>query len=799
MILIQYLRIVEIHSFYVNLPDFLKTDPMLKKIALFFLLSASFQLFCQSRTDSIHIAHYEIHLNITNLLQHQISGYSTLSIVPKVPGITNIRLDLQGLTIDSIHKNNISVPFVYQSPQIIIPTSTLTPLDTQYVKVYYHGNPVADPYWGGFYFSGSYAYNMGVGMQSIPPSFGRCWFPCIDDFNDKATYDVHIETDSDKMAVCGGLLTNTETLPSGHKLWTWRLTDPIPTYLASVAVGPYQVYTDTVQSGSLTIPIEIYGNSTQMSLIPGSFQNLKPVIHGFIEHFGPYRWQKVGYVLVPFNGGAMEHATNIGYPSGSVDGTTADQSLFIHELAHSWFGNLLTCDEPNTMWINEGFARYAEIVADEILDTSGITAKVNFRNLHRSVLKNAHIDDGDYFALDNVPQTATYGTTTYDKGGIVVHSLRNYIGDSLFFNGFQTLFNQNLYGNINSIQLINQLSQITNIDLTGFYYGWIHQPGFLHFSIDSVIPMNQQDGYILSMKQKLFHATSFADDNRVDVAFFSNAGDYQLIENIQFSGESAYVQVSLPFQPDFWLLDPNEKLADAMIDYTISVPELSIVNCNDAFFKAKSTISTDTSLIRVEYNLATPDPLKSTNPNVYRISNHHYWKVEFLENHITAGEFQFRYSSNGANSPDAELIQGYTKDDLIILYRRNATQDWQIIPSTVSGNPYAGSLIVAQVLPGEYLLAIGNDQLGLDDSDFEKKIEIYPNPALNTLFYTIYDPISEDTYMEIYDQNSKLLYKTSIQTNVGQRDISFLIPGVYIVVFHLKNQKMGSSKLTKLN
>lgn len=772
---------------------------MLKKFALFSLFIFTFSAFSQSRIDSIHIAHYEIHLNITNLSQHQINGYTVLSLVPKVSGITSFQIDLQGLSVDSIHKNNISVSFVYQSPKISISTTALTPFDTQYIKVFYHGTPVADPYWGGFYFSGSYAYNMGVGMQSIPPSFGRCWFPCVDDFNDKATYDLYIETDFDKMAVCGGLLSDFETLPSGNKLWNWNLTDPIPTYLASVAVGPYQLYSDTLQSGIQTIPIEIYGNASQISLIPGSFQNLKKVVHGFIDQFGPYRWQKVGYVLVPFNGGAMEHATNIGYPSGSVNGTTADQSLFIHELAHSWFGNLITCTEPNTMWINEGFARYAEIVADDFLDTTGNTAKVSFRNLHRSVLKNAHIDDNGYFALDDVPQSVTYGTTTYDKGGIVVHSLRSFLGDSLFFNGFKTLFNQNLYGNVDSWQLINLLSQITHVDLTGFYNGWIHQPGFLHFSLDSIIPMNQQDGYILSMKQKLYHAINYAENNRVDVAFYSNSGDYKLIENITFSGESAYVQVSIPFQPDFWIVDPNEKLADAIIDYTVSVPPLSLINCNDAYFKIKSTNSSDTSKVRVDYNLATPDPLRVSNPNVYRISNHHYWKVEFLENNITSGEFQFRYLANGTNSPDEDLLQGFTKDDLIILYRRNATQDWQIVPSNVTGNPYSGNLIINQILPGEYVLAVGNDQVGIENRKDKTPFEIYPNPATNTLFYTIYQPISEDTFLEIYDQNSKLFFKTSILTNVGQRDISSLSPGVYVVVFKQKNQKLGSTKLTKIN
>ena len=774
--------------------------PTMTKISLFFtIFLSSFWLFSQSISDTIHVTHYNINLSITNLPQHQIQGYTTLSVLPKINGITFINLHLQGLSVDSVHVNTISVPFNYQSPFLQIPTSPLNIVDTQYVSVYYKGNPIADPYWGGFFFSGSYAYNMGVGMQSIPPSFGRCWFPCIDDFNDKATYQFHIETDSNKMAVCGGLLTDSLTLPSGNKRWTWTLTDPIPTYLASVAVGPYSKYSDTILVQNGIVPIEIYASAAQLPQLPASFINLKKVILGFEQKFGAYRWQRVGYVLVPFNAGAMEHATNIAYPSSAVNGTLANQSLWIHELSHSWFGNLLTCSEATTMWINEGFARYAEIIADEILDTTGTTALNTFRSLHRSVLKNAHIDDDGYFALDQVPANATYGTTTYDKGGIVVHSLRGYLGDSLFFSGLKTLFDQNEFGSLNSVELFQKLSEITNVDLTHFYEGWVHQPGFLHFSIDSIIPMNQQDGYILSMKQKLFHALYLADNNKVDVAFYSNTGDYHFIPQVQFSGESDYVQVSLPFHPDFWILDPNEKLADAIIDYTVSVPDVGLVSCNDAYFKVKSVVASDTSLIRVEYNLATPDPLRSPNPNVFRISNHHYWKVEFLENHITSGELQFRYASNGASSPDADLMNGFTKDDLILLYRRNATQDWQIIPSSVTGNPYLGTLTVNQMLAGEYLLAVGNDQVGMHQNEQEIPFEIFPNPATNILFYTIPKPINTNVNIEFYDPNGKLLSQTPIHSNVGQMDISTLNIGIFFVVWTQNGQKMGSKKITKLN
>lgn len=769
------------------------------KISLFFIIFClSTPLFAQLGTDSIHVAHYNINLSITNLTQQQIQGYTTLTIVPKMDGLTSFHLDLQGLIVDSVFLNNWPVPFTYQSPLLQLSTPVLNQSDTQQVTVFYHGSPVSDPYWGGFFFSGSYAYNMGVGMQSVPHSFGRCWFPCIDDFNDKATYQFHIESDSNKMAVCGGVLTDSITLPSGNKRWSWTLTDPIPTYLASVAVGPFVRFADTVHLNTGIIPIEIYTSSTQQHHIPGSFQNLKQVIRGFEAMFGAYRWQRVGYVMVPFNAGAMEHATNIAYPISAVNGTLANQSLWIHELSHSWFGNLLTCSEAPTMWINEGFARYAEIIADQILDSTGNIAKNTFRTLHRSVLKNAHLDDDGYFALDQVPANATYGTTTYDKGGVVVHSLRGYLGDSLFFFGLKTLFDQNEFGSLNSSELFQKLSQITHVDLTGFYNGWVHQPGFLHFSLDSIIPMNQQDGYVLSMKQKLYHALNFSNDNKVDIAFYSNTGEYHFIPHVNFSGESAYVQVSIPFQPDFWILDPNEKLADAMIDYLISLPEVGLINCSEANFKIKSISGTDTSLIRVEYNLVAPDPLRLPNNHIYRISDRHYWKIEFVDNYITSGEMIFRYNATNVTAPDYDLMQGFTKEDLILLYRRNAQSDWQIIPSITTGNPYTGQLTISTIQPGEYTLSIGQDNVIVQENSSQNGCELYPNPVSNTLFYHLDQQNVTNTVLEFYDFNGKLIHQSELRTVVGQTDISFLHPGVYLVYLIQNKKKIWSTKITKL-
>ncbi|MBI4648706.1 MAG: hypothetical protein HY738_19505 [Bacteroidia bacterium] len=122
-------------------------------------------------SDSIDVLHYEIHLDITNIAGQTISGYTELEIVPKISGLNIIALDLLKLTVDSIkYAGSVICTFTHndtllrvQLPQIV------SPIDTFFLKVFYHGHPIKDPSgWGGFYFSSGYAFNLGVGFADKP-------------------------------------------------------------------------------------------------------------------------------------------------------------------------------------------------------------------------------------------------------------------------------------------------------------------------------------------------------------------------------------------------------------------------------------------------------------------------------------------------------------------------------------------------------------------------------------------------------------------------------------------------------
>lgn len=770
----------------------------MKKFISLFICFSFLLLWGQNRSDSIHIAHYSLNLDIINFSEQEISGNAELSVVYKMNGLENIHLDLGGFTIDSILLDQHSVNYEYVGEDLYIAVQNTQISDTQTVKIYYHGTPPRDPNFGGFYFSGNFAYNIGVGMTVDPQCYGRAWYPCIDEFTDKSTYSFHIRTSADKMAVCGGELVQTDSLADNTIRWNWELTSPIPTYLASVAVSNYATYSDTVHCINGVIPIHIYADETHINNVPSSFQNFKTIIRHFEQKFGAYPWQRIGYVGVPFSSGAMEHATNIAYPNFAINGYISYESLAFHEFSHSWFGNYLTCASANTMWINEGFASYSELIADEILDPTLTTFNLNLLNLHRNVLLQTHKDDGDYFALDNVPHSATYGSTSYDKGSLVAHTLRNYMGDSLFFGSLPILFSQNAFGNVNSEEFFQKMSQISGMDLTDFYLGWVNQPGFVHFSVDSIIPIGNQQ-YHVYMRQRLHHATNFINSNRVDIAFISDSGEMITLEHLQFSGETACLTVTLPFAPNFAIVDPNRKLGDAIIDYDLLLENSGAVNCSEANFRINASSIDAPTHVRVEHNLVAPDGLRSENPDIFAISPNHYWRIEFYPNNIQSGEMHFKYVAISSQFNDYQLLNGYSTENYLLLYRRNPSSDWQIMPRTIIGNTSSGTMVAQYFLPGEYTLAVGNYTLSIEENNKNHKMNLYPNPANHTLYIDINVDNLEDYSLEIIDTAGKSCKSFIPDSQLTQLNVSQLSAGNYNLILKKGKKLIETQKWIKMN
>jgi len=782
-----------------------------------FLLSFQTKAQQAFRSDTLDVVKYTIALDITNMQSKTIAGHAELNITPKINSISHINLDLLALNVDSVFVSGTKVDnFLYDDTLLHIPLpNTASTNDTLSVLVYYYGQPVIDPStWGGFYFSndGQWAYNLGVGFKSNPHNFGRVWFPCIDEFIDKAIYECHITVDSGKMAVCGGNLINTTHNPNGTTTWSWLLSEPIPTYLASVAVGEYVAITDTYNGMNGEIPIYIYVHPTDTTKAQGSFTNLKIMLATLEDLFGPYHWSRVGYVSVPFNSGAMEHATNIAYPRLAINGSLDYEMLVVHELGHSWFGNLLTCKTAPDMWINEGWASYCEDLHLEF-NTSKQSAKDKIRNEHRNAIQLAHLLEG-HLSLNAVPQEFTYGEHSYTKAETVVHSLRGYMGDELFFSTVTQMLQDYKYGVISSEEMADYMEQQSGLPIKDFFDAWIYTPGYIHLNVDSFKALQAGSNYEVTvyMRQKRRFKNVFAQNNRIEITFMDK--DWNMhTELLTFSGQTGAATFYIPFEPVCAFADLEEKLCDATTDNYKVVKETGLYEFPETFFTLETTAVTDSAFVRVTHNWVRPEGFKTPRPGIY-LSVNRYWKIEGIipDNYHAKG--RFRYSKLGGTAAlsglDDNLITN-SPDSLILFYRASAADDWREISFTKLGTPSIGNLIADTILPGEYAFAIRHWNSPLDTvvnhdtliypasipktGQHIPEMKMYPNPTSNTITVELIP--AENRTLTVHDINGKTIKSVQVPNNLTAITIDMKVypNGTYIMRLYDKQRLLQSGRM----
>lgn len=749
-------------------------------------------------------------------------GKATLAIESKKPNVTGIDLDLLNLTVDSVLLNNQAVPFAYNDSVIAIRfPQALNANQTASIQVAYHGTPyqnAAD--FGGFYWNATYAFNIGVSFLADPPNYGKVWFPCFDNFIERSIYQFSITTDSLQAAFCNGTLDSSSTNGS-TKQWHWSLHEEIPSYLAGIAISDYQILSDTVKGMNGIIPIQLIARASDTTKLKSSFTHLKDAFHIFEKRFGPYRFEKVGYVVVPFNAGAMEHATNIAYMQALVNGYTQYESTMAHELSHHWFGDLATCETAGDMWLNEGWARYCEDIFLEDLYNKD-RAKQDLRKSHEGVLHFAHIEDSAYWSVANIPHQYTYSRQSiYEHGALATHTLRTYMGDSLFFHCVTEYLNAHTFTNVSSDTLKNFLSQCSGIDLSDFFNDWVYAPGYIDFSIaDKRTKELGANNFEVSLNivQQAQHAPHLYKNVPIEISFFDTSG-YREIKTVKVSNDCSQFSFFLNFAPAFIALDFDEKLEDAITDEVRYLKSSGTYDFGTAKIILYPKSGTDSSLTRIEHHWVSPEPTGSI-PAGYRLSDYRYWSVDGLwkDDFVTDARFNYNGSTSLTNGFLDNSFITVNEDSIVVLYREDRNTMWSLAESFTrttlsSKTDKIGFLTVQNLKKGDYTLAVIDpsivdeitplsacNPLKTDDIfDDKPGFEIYPNP-LNSDELNV--ELGQSDYFKqcsIFDFLGMKVVDRDIKSN-QQR---FVIPlqglpkGVYII--NLKNKKgvTSSQKIIK--
>jgi len=753
------------------------------------------------RSDTIDVLDENITLDITDFTTDTIRGFTAIKFAPKINGQSHITLDLLTMKIDSITCLGQALSYSYNDTILVayLPAAYNT-TDTLNARVYYHGVPKPDPSgWGGFSYSLGYAYNLGVGFSPNFHSFGRCWFPCFDNFLERCTFTFNITSPLNKRAVCNGLLVKDSTATNNLNYRTWVLNTPIPTYLASVAVNNY-VFVNKVFPGlNGNVPVMLAALPADTTNLKNSFINLQNAFNCFESHYGPYLWPRLGYVLVPFNSGAMEHATNIAYPRVAANGTTTyEDVLMAHELSHHWWGDLVTCETAQEMYINEGFASYNQSLFNECVYGPAKYLQKVLDN-HDNSLHNAHFADKGFLSLSNVPLAYTYGDHSYNKGADLVYNLRSYMGDSLFFAGMKYVLQQRIYKSMNSFEFDTLLTNSTGYNTNSFFNDWINNPGWPHFSIDSM-QVNGTNATVF-VRQRLWSAPSYYQNVPIEIVFM-DANRNKVLKNISVSGALSTYTFSLPFTPVYAGINFNNKISDAItsdhktifqggyITYTYGRAVLGIY-----------TNGPDSTFIRIEHNFIKPDAIKN-NVNNYRISDQHYWKVDGVLSPGFRTNVKFYFNGKkiinrapGSTDYSDTCLTQFTADSIIVLYRKNAGDDWREVyfyTKTKIGSSASvyGYVTIDTLKLGEYCFANGvSSVIGINKHTIENSVSIYPNPASDKVTIDLgrASLIPEKTLCRIYSVEGKKVYEQEFEGPLAEIDVSSLAKGYYTLKLEAKD------------
>ena len=743
------------------------------------------------RSDTIDILKYTISLDITDFANQKISGNTIIRFAPKLNTQNKIRLDLLKMTIDSIRQNNTLLSYNYNDTVVRINLlSAINTSDTVSVTVFYHGIPQGDPAgWGGFSFDGNYAYNLGVGFGAKPHNYGRVWFPCFDNFVEKSLYEFHITTDAAKTAYCNGVLVSDVT-SAGKRRRAWVLNKEIPSYLASVAVADYAEVNWSVNAANGTLPIVLAGRAPDTTALKSGFIHLPNAILGFENYYGPYVWNRVGYCLVPFAGGAMEHATNIAYPRDFIGNLAYESELMAHELSHHWWGDLMTCETQEDMWLNEGMASYSErLFLEYMYNYQRYLTEV--KTVHDDMVKFVHLREKGFRAVSGIPHEYTYGDHVYRKGADVAHTLRSYMGDAAFFAGLKYVLQQKAYKNMNSTEFMNLLQASSGQNLNDFFNNWVFAGGWPHFSIDSVKTTGTSAPYtsVVYVKQKLFGAPSLYSNVPLELTFMNSAWAKE-VKTISMSGASQSFTLQTALAPLYTGINSESKISDAISSEYKTLKTNATVNYS--LGNATLLISNkgaDSSYVRIEHNFAKPDDFKNNTHN-FRLNTQHYWKIDGILSSGFVSKLRLNYNGNKVTSGNNYLDTCLTTvngDSVLLLYRRNAADDWQEVKhytkfkiSTKTGFVTADTLKF-----GEYAFANGKSSVivGLEEKKKSKaQLTVFPNPVQNVLNVVVQNyTVSKNDVIEIYDTSGKLVMTQAKADAKNELQVSGLTAGVYRV------------------
>ncbi len=514
--------------------------------------------------------YYKLEFDI-GIEPNSFNGKATEKFISQSDGLNHIDLDFDSyLTIVGISGDAAS----YERTDYILSlelNQMFNTGDTIAVVIEYQGIPRTSGFYAGFWFAthGSiYDGTYSPVIFTLSEPFGaRSWWPCKDDPGDKPeSMDIIITIPEDTYnghelyAVSNGTLVETVAHDDNTRTFHWHEQYPIATYLVSLAISNYEIYSEwyiTAENDSM--PVIYYVYPERMASALENYGSTVDMIATYSDRFVQYPFFEEKYGMANFGwGGAMEHQTVTSMGSMNF-------WVVAHELAHQWFGDLVTCADFHHIWLNEGWATYLEAIYAEKL--------YGEHNYHAYMNDITYFRQGSTIYVEDPLNENVFDLIVYDKGAWVLHMLRHVMGDTLFFSATKSYLNDLRfnYRAATTEDFQGVMEQYYGESLGWFFQQWIYGMGYPTYQYGWTY-QEEGDQYVIDLTIRQTQKSYQAEEvftMPLDIMIMTIPGPVrdtvrvwndQRVQSYQFRTDKKPGSVVL--DPDNWVLQQNERITN---------------------------------------------------------------------------------------------------------------------------------------------------------------------------------------------------------------------------------------------
>lgn len=433
--------------------------------------SADYLKFAPDR--DVEVMHFA--LDVTPDFKHRtVAGTAVWKFKPLIKPVEEIKLDAVELAVESVTATEKIQAYQSTEDKLIITFAAPIPADKEVaVTIKYHAEPADGLYFRtpemGYKEGDTHLFSQGEEISA------RHWFPCFDSPNEKFTSEMTCHVPEGMTVISNGRLVDEEKDANGLVASHWSQEQPHANYLITLAAG----YFKKVEGKHKNTPLAFFTPASEFNEAANSFRDTEDIMEFFEQEIGvPYPWAKYYQVCVnDFVAGGMENtsATTLTDSTLFTDATEnihSSESLVAHEMAHQWFGDLVTCKDWSHIWLNEGAATYYQVLyaghkhgRDEMLydlyhNAKGVLSAANDTN---AIVRRDYDDPFEMF-----------GYLAYPKGGWVLHMLRSELGEKMYQQCIKTYLERHRYGSVVTEDLRKVIEELTGRSYDQFFDQWLY-------------------------------------------------------------------------------------------------------------------------------------------------------------------------------------------------------------------------------------------------------------------------------------------------------------------------------------